>query len=597
VATSSHQYFDEDGNLLGIEGILRDITERKQTEKTLRDSESKFRALAESSSSAIFLIQGTKYIYTNPAFETIAGYTMDDLADMNFWDFIHPDFRELVKNRGLNRLKEENPPSRYEIKFITKNGRVKWVDFSATVINFENKPTIMGSTFDITERRQAEDELRASETLFRHLFEQHAAVKLIIDPDNGDIIDANAAAAKFYGWTRGQLMQMRIQDINTLSPEAVKQEMEKARSRERVNFEFRHRRADGSIRDVEVFSSRISAKGKELLHSIVHDIGLRKQAENALLESKQRLSYIIDFLPDATFVIDGSGKVVAWNRAIEEMTGIRAADMLGKDGFEYSLPFYGIRRPLLIDLVSMSGETIEKNYHSVKKEGYILSAEAEVPVKGKTRSLFGVARPLYDTQGNIAGAIESIRDITDLKKLQIQLRQAQKMEAIGTLAGGIAHDFNNILSSVIGYTEMALEEADAGGRLCRYLERIHGAGERARDLVNQILVFSRKQEQVRKPVLVGPIIQEGIKMLRSSLPSSVHIARRIEQTPAMILSEPTEIHQVLMNLCTNAAHAMREKGGILDIQLTKNRQRHRAWNRCVRYGEGVRPLFYHQRSG
>ena len=446
VATSSHQYFDEDGNLLGIEGILRDITERKQAEQTLRDSESKFRALAESSSSAIFLIQGTKYIYTNPAFERMSGYTMDALAGMNFWDFIHPDFRELVRNRGLNRLKEEGPPSRYEIKYITKHGRVKWVDFSATVIDLENKPTIMGSTFDITER---------------------------------------------------------------------------------------------------------------------------KEAEEALRESKQQLSYIIDFLPDATFVVDRTGKVIAWNRAIEEMTGIKAADMLGKDDFEYSLPFYGIRRPLLIDLVSMSGQEIEKNYHSVRKERDIILAEADILLKGETRSLWNIARPLYDSEGHVAGAIESIRDITDQKKLQIQLRQAQKMEAIGTLAGGIAHDFNNILSSVIGYTEMALEEADAGGRLRSYLDQIHRAGERAKDLVQQILAFSRKQEQARKPVLVGPIIQEGIKMLRSSLPSTVQITRRIAQAPFMILSEPAAIHQILMNLCTNAAHAMREKGGILDIQLTQ----------------------------
>ncbi len=358
VATSSHQYFDEDGNLLGIEGILRDITERKQSEKTLRDSESKFRALAESSSSAIFLVQGTKYIYTNPAFETVTGYTTDDFVDMNFWDIMHPDFRELVKSRGINRLKKESPPSRYEIKFITKNGQVKWVDYSAALIDLDNTPTIMGSAFDITER---------------------------------------------------------------------------------------------------------------------------KQVEEALRESEQRLSHIIDFLPDATFVIDGTGRVVAWNRAIERMTGISAADMLDKGDHEYSLPFYGIRRPVLADLVSQSVEEIKKHYHSVRKEGDIVLAEVEVPVKGHTRALWSIARPLYDSGGHVAGAIESIRDITDQKKLQIQLRQAQKMEAIGTLAGGIAHDFNNILSSVIGYTEMALEESDADGRLRRYLEQIHKAGGRARD--------------------------------------------------------------------------------------------------------------------
>jgi PAS domain S-box-containing protein len=128
------------------------------------------------------------------------------------------------------------------------------------------------------ERKRAEDALRKSEALFRNLFEHHAAVKLIIDPDTGNIIDANVTAAEFYGWTRAQLRQMRIQDINTLSPGEIKQEMEKARAHERIHFEFRHRRADGSIRDVDVFSSKIEAKGKDLLHSIIHDITDRKRA-------------------------------------------------------------------------------------------------------------------------------------------------------------------------------------------------------------------------------------------------------------------------------------------------------------------------------
>jgi two-component system sensor kinase FixL len=139
------------------------------------------------------------------------------------------------------------------------------------------------------ERKRAENALRESEALFRNLFEHHAAVKLIIDPDSGNILDANVTAAEFYGWTRAQLRQMRIQDINTLSPEEVKQEMERARAHERIHFEFRHRRADGSIQDVDVFSSKIEAKGKDLLYSIIHDITDRKQAEEALRKAHDEL--------------------------------------------------------------------------------------------------------------------------------------------------------------------------------------------------------------------------------------------------------------------------------------------------------------------
>jgi PAS domain S-box-containing protein len=148
----------------------------------------------------------------------------------------------------------------------------------------------------VAERKGTEEALWESEALFRKLFEQHAAVKLIIDPADGSIIDANAQAVEFYGWTRKQLIQMKIQDINILSPEEIKQEMEKARARKCIHFEFRHRRADGSIRDVDVFSSKVEARGKELLHSIVHDITERKQLEGErvrlISELQQALSEI-----------------------------------------------------------------------------------------------------------------------------------------------------------------------------------------------------------------------------------------------------------------------------------------------------------------
>ncbi|RPH50340.1 MAG: PAS domain S-box protein, partial [Desulfobacteraceae bacterium] len=162
-----------------------------------------------------------------------------------------------------------------------------WININATPLFRPGAaaPHEVYTTFeDITERKKAEKALLESESLFKNLFEHHAAVQLIIDPSNGSIVDANAAASKFYGWTREQLRQMRIQDINTLSPEEIIKEMEKARVHERIHFEFRHRRSDGSIRDVEVFSSKIEAKGKDILHSIIHDITDRRRLEEELLK-------------------------------------------------------------------------------------------------------------------------------------------------------------------------------------------------------------------------------------------------------------------------------------------------------------------------
>ena len=159
-------------------------------------------------------------------------------------------------------------------------------------------------------------------------------------------------------------------------------------------------------------------------------------------------------------------------------------------------------------------------------------------------------------------------DITERKKFEQRLRETQKLEAIGTLAGGIAHDFNNILAAIIGYTELATDQVEPKSQLSSDLKKISKAGYRARDMINQILMFSRQREQERRPITVTPIIKETIKLLRASLPSTIEIRQSLDPEPGMVLADATQIHQILMNLCTNSAQAMKEKGGILEIGLT-----------------------------
>ena len=171
-------------------------------------------------------------------------------------------------------------------------------------------------------------------------------------------------------------------------------------------------------------------------------------------------------------------------------------------------------------------------------------------------------RGVRDVNGKIIHLDGIAQDITESKRLTSQLNQAQKMEAIGTLAGGIAHDFNNMLMPIIGYSELSLNSVPQGSRLHHNIEQILLSGNRARELVKQILTFSRKTEQERRPVQVSLLVKETLKLLRSSLPSTIEIRQDID-TGAMdgtTMADPTQIHQVLMNLCTNAAHAMRRKG-------------------------------------
>jgi two-component system, cell cycle sensor histidine kinase and response regulator CckA len=189
-----------------------------------------------------------------------------------------------------------------------------------------------------------------------------------------------------------------------------------------------------------------------------------------------------------------------------------------------------------------------------RRDGSLLRGNATLsPVRGET--------------GAITDYVAVVRDTAREKELETQLRQAQKMEAIGTLAGGIAHDFNNILGAMIGFSELALDDVPAESEVQAYLREILHGGQRAAELVDQILTFSRETEQDRRPVRLQAVVAEALKLLRGSLPPSIDIVQHIEESCAPVLADPTQIHQVLMNLCTNAWHAMRPRGGILEVRL------------------------------
>jgi phosphate/phosphite/phosphonate ABC transporter binding protein len=302
----------------------------------------------------------------------------------------------------------------------------------------------------------------------------------------------------------------------------------------------------------------------------------RRRANDFLQQSRQQLEDIIDFLPDATLAIDKGGQVIIWNKAIEKMTGIGAPEMIGKGNHAYTIPFYGAPRPQLMDLIVGEQEEVERHYPGITREGNTLTTEdfCQSLYQNQGAWIFAKAAPLHDQSGNVIGAIESIRDITESKRaeaveknLQIQLQQAQKMESLGTLAGGIAHDFNNILGIVLGYAEMIEDDAPAGSPLANNIKQVLMAGQRAKELVKQILAFSRRSEAEKIPFLPAAIIKEAVKMLRSSLPATITIHQDIDLDSWLILADPTQIHQIVMNLCTNAFHAMEATGGTLSISL------------------------------
>ncbi len=175
--------------------------------------------------------------------------------------------------------------------------------------------------------------------------------------------------------------------------------------------------------------------------------------------------------------------------------------------------------------------------------------------------------PVRGDDDEVIGYVAVMRDVTNEVALEAQLRQAAKMEALGTLAGGIAHDFNNILYVIMGFAEISLEESAGGTRIKSYLRQVLLAANRAKDLVEQILTFSRQSDREKQLIRIGPVIEETLTFLRASIPTTIDIRAHMEVDTDIICGDPTQIHQIIMNLCSNAAHAMGQYGGVLDVYL------------------------------
>jgi len=518
-------------------------------------------------------------------------------------------------------------------------------------------------------------EISGKKESYRQMFETNQAVKLIIDPSDGSIVEANNAACQFYGYSKEKIISLKITDINALPPDEVMEEMKKTTSKMKLFFNFSHILASGEIREVEVYSGPIKYGERTLLYSIIHDVTRRKQIEEELLTKEERYRTILQTARDGFWLTDVNGHFLEVNDSYAQMSGYSEEELLsmkisdieanenikevfkhiqkgleiGNDHFETIhrrkdssifdvevnfryLPIEGGRfvvftqditerklaeralrkseekfrlsfetSPDAININSVEGgkyvdvnegftkimgysredvigkSSVELNIwkdlndrdrllSELKQHGFIENMEADFRGKdGLIRAGLMSARVLNINNEDVILSIT--RDITKQRKLEYEIQHTQKMESIGTLAGGIAHDLNNILFPIIGHTEMLIEDIPEDSSLRDSLDGIHAGALRAKELVKQILTFSRRDHSELKVMKIQPVVEEALQLLRSTIPTTIGIKQNIQKDCGMIKADLTQMHQVIINLATNASHAMKEKGGELKISL------------------------------
>ena len=403
----------------------------------------------------------------------------------------------------------------------------------------------------LRERSVAEANVVASEKRFRRLFEDNAAMMLIIDPETGTIVEANQSAADFYGWSIEALRGMRIQEIDTLPPDTVKGEREKTKASGSLRLEFQHRKADGSIHDVEVFSSSVEVAGKNLRYSIIHDISERKKFHDALMHQRWRLESIITGTGVGTW---------QWNvQSGETLFNDRWAEIIGYTLEELApVSIQTWERLVHPEDMAISAELLAKHF-----TGDLPYYQCECRMKHKngqwiwiadrgrvlTRTSDGKPLMMFGTHTDITARKQAEEQKIKLEALNWQI---QKSNSLMRMAGAIAHHFNNQLGAVMGNLEMAIDDLAAGLQPGKSLHWAMQGAKRAAEVSTQMLSYLGQTGGIHLPLDLSETCRRFLPLLKAAIPSEVKLQTNLPPLGPTVSADANQLHQVLTNLATNA---------------------------------------------
>jgi PAS domain S-box-containing protein len=560
---------DEIGTLavsfVRMRNSIRDkIHELATKNEALLESEGRLRLFIDQAADAVFVhdFQGRIQTVNQQACE-ILGYNRDELLKMSIADIDIDASQEKLENLW-NRLRTEKKITS-EGMHKRKDGTTFSVEISIGILEAKNHQLILALARDITFRKDAVRNLKESEDKLRRVIEKSPIAMAVTTPD-GKITSINKKFIQVFGYTDKDLPSLDYW-FPRAYPDPSERKIIEGEWLDSIEKYFKTgvfkaitatvHCQDDSLKDIEFY---FEAVGNQYITSFV-DISERNKVRNELIKEKEFSEHIINSMPGVFFIyqqVKDHFLLKKWNLNHATLLGYSEEEL--KDSpIECFFKTDDIPRLNALIAQLLRQGNIETELEILKQDGTSIPCYLQAVLFSKADETFIV--------GNGLDLSELKQAENERHQLQRQLVQAQKMEAIGTLAGGIAHDFNNILSAIIGYTELSLMITPKDNQVSGYLNNLMKAGIRAKELVQQILAFSRQTEHELKPVLVKAIVKEALRLLNASLPSSIVIKEKIE-SDLLIMGDPTQIHQIVMNLCTNAGHAMRETGGVLSIELT-----------------------------
>ncbi len=559
IAWHNKAILSESGEVSEVLCIGNDITERKREQDELFSSRHMLRSVLDNIPQRVFWKdRNSIFAGCNKSFAMDRGYEDPDELIGKSTHEIHSlaTVAEVCRADDLEVMETRRAKLNYEEFYVKADGRRCWLSTSKVpMFSQDGQVTgVLGIYRDITEGKTAQEALSESEARYRGVIENMRDVFYRTD-ERGVVVMVSPSAVKLLGYDCLEEMLGKHVGLYWMYPEQRQEMLRSLREAGVVrDYEVTIKKRDGSPVAVSVTSTfRQDDHGNILgIEGVIRDITERKQAEG----EHTRLVAAIGQAAEGIVIIDKNWTVDYVNPAIERISGFDRSEIIGRHLSVLECPKND--RTVYADILNKlgAGRIWSDRLTNMRKDGSFYEVEL-------------TASPIRNNSSAVIGYVGIYRDITRQVKLEKELQQAKKMEAIGTLAGGIAHDFNNILAAIVGYTEIAQFKIARDNPIRSNLDQVLSASRRAADLIRQILAFSRRTEQVRQPLRIDSIVAEALKLLHPSLPATIEIRQDIAMGPdrGVILADPTEIHQVFMNLCTNAAHSMRARGGVLSVSL------------------------------